>query len=77
MHDKNGSAPKSGILCARGGGRIARQMTLMELLGMERQQLQTRRELETFRVEARVAQVREKLGRAGVCRCYAPAPVAN
>ncbi len=36
-------------------------MTLMELLGMERQQLQTRRELETLRLEARAAQVREWL----------------
>ncbi len=49
-------------------------MTLMELLGMERQQLQTRRELETFRVEARVAQVREKLGRAGVMHQPRPHP---
>ncbi len=33
-------------------------MTLMELLGMERLQLQTRSELETLRQEARAAQVR-------------------
>ncbi len=38
-------------------------MTLMELLGMERQQLQTRRELETLRLEARAAQVRRIWGR--------------
>ncbi len=43
-----------------GGVRIARQMTLMELLGMERQQLQTRRELETLRQESRTGQVRQQ-----------------
>ncbi len=42
----------------RGGGRLAWQMTLMELLGMERLQLQTRGQLETLRQEARTAQVR-------------------
>ncbi len=48
-----------GILS--GDGRFARQMTLMELLGMERLQLQTRSELETLRQEARAAQVRRQL----------------
>ena len=38
-----------------GGGGIAGQMTLMELLGMERLQHQTRCELETLRLEGRAA----------------------
>ncbi len=37
-------------------------MTLMELLGMERLQLQTRSELETLRQEARAAQVTVCIG---------------
>ncbi len=41
---------------------MPRQMTLMELLGMERLQLQTRSELETLRQEARAAQVTVSIG---------------
>jgi hypothetical protein len=42
------------------GGGIEGQMTLMELLGMERLQLQTRSDVETLRQEARAAQVRRE-----------------
>ncbi len=41
-------------------GGIEGQMTLMELLGMERLQLQTRSDVETLRQEARAAQVRRE-----------------
>ncbi len=41
------------------------QMTLMELLGMERLQLQTSSELETLRLETRAAQVRKHRPTAG------------
>jgi hypothetical protein len=52
--------PIRSLSSSTGCDRIARQMTLMELLGMERQQLQTRRELENLRLEARAAQVRRQ-----------------
>jgi hypothetical protein len=61
----------------RTGGRFARnwQMTLMELLGMERLQLQTRSELETLRKEARAGQVLANTGRritphARLCKSF-------
>jgi hypothetical protein len=55
---KKRASKRAGFDAVGCGGGIEGQMTLMELLGMERLQLQTRSDVETLRLEARAAQVR-------------------